>query len=215
MARDASFMTGLRAHLKAQKPLKLVMLGDSISTEADASALANVHPHQGGYPRLLADHLQAQFHAPVTFVNLSKGGMDVAWGATRLADAIAEKPDLFLLAFGMNDASGHRTPEDLAKISGQIITPLRAALPACTVILVSSMTANSEWIHAAPDLYPRYATALGTLVGPGVALADVTSVWTAVIARKSFLDLTGNGLNHPNDFGHRLYAETIQAVIGK
>jgi hypothetical protein len=26
-------------------------------------------------------------------------------------------------------------------------------------------------------------------------------------------DLTGNGLNHPNDFGHRLYAQGVLELI--
>ena len=30
---------------------------------------------------------------------------------------------------------------------------------------------------------------------------------------KRDLDLTGNGLNHPNDFGHRLYAQAIVSVL--
>jgi len=30
-----------------------------------------------------------------------------------------------------------------------------------------------------------------------------------LLERKSVYDLTGNGINHPNDFGHRVYAQTI------
>ena len=36
---------------------------------------------------------------------------------------------------------------------------------------------------------------------------------TDLLARKSDFDLTGNGLNHPNDFGHRLYAQMILALL--
>ncbi len=204
----------LRAKLRAKQPAKLVMLGDSISTGGDASAVAQVWPHQPGYPGLVARALETRFGGKVTLSNLSKGGMDSKWGATRVADVIAEKPDLLLVAFGMNDASGHRPPGQLAEVTRQIITPVRAALPDCAVIVVSPMTANSEWIHAAPELYPAYAQALGGLTGRGIAFADVTAVWSAVEARKKHFDLTGNGLNHPNDLGHRLYAETILAVIG-
>ena len=52
-----------------------------------------------------------------------------------------------------------------------------------------------------------------SFVGPGVALADVTEVWTWMNRHKHFLDLTGNGLNHPNDFGHRLYAQCILQLL--
>ncbi len=207
-------LDGLRAKLRAKQPVKFVMLGDSISTEADASALAKVWPHQPGYPSLVARALETRFGGKVTLKNLSKGGMDSKWGVTRVPDVIAEKPDLFLVAFGMNDASGRRTADEFARVTKQIIEPVRAAFPECAVILVSSMTANSEWIHSAPELYPAYAKSLAQLTGPGIALADVTSAWTAVESRKKHFDLTGNGLNHPNDFGHRLYAETILAVIG-
>lgn len=30
---------------------------------------------------------------------------------------------------------------------------------------------------------------------------------------KNFLDLTGNGVNHPNDFGHRVYARVLSALL--
>lgn len=204
----------VRARLHAKQPVKLVVLGDSISTEADASAIANVWPNQPGYPTLVARGLETRFGSKVTLTNLSKGGMDSKWGATRVPNVLAEKPDLLFVAFGMNDASGRRTAEEFAKVTKQIIEPVRAARPDCAIVLVATMTANSEWVHAAPELYPQYATALAKLTGPGIALADVTTVWSAIESRKKHFDLTGNGLNHPNDFGHRLYAETILSVIG-
>ena len=52
------------------------------------------------------------------------------------------------------------------------------------------------------------------LTGPGCALADVTTFWLALLERKGALDLTGNGLNHPNDFGHRFYADVVLATVG-
>ena len=54
---------------------------------------------------------------------------------------------------------------------------------------------------------------LKKLVQPGVALADVTQVWTEMLRQKPDFDLTGNGLNHPNDFGHRLYAQALLQVL--
>lgn len=35
-----------------------------------------------------------------------------------------------------------------------------------------------------------------------IVYADVYSVWQFVFERKGFFALTGNGVNHPNDFGH-------------
>ncbi len=204
----------LRTRLKAQQRVKLVMLGDSISTEADASALSKAAPNQPGYPTLVSQALEAQFGSKTTLINLSKGGMDAKWGVSRVSDVIAAQPDLFLVAFGMNDASGKRRPEDFVRLTREIFEPVRVALPDCTVILVSPMTANSEWSHAAPETYPQYATELAKLVGPDVAFADVTALWTAIESRKKHNDISGNGLNHPNDYGHRIYAEVILKTIG-
>lgn len=203
----------LRERLKAQQPTKIVVLGDSISTEADASALSKTAPNQPGYPTLVSQALEAKFGAKTTLVNLSKGGMDSAWGVSRVADVIAEKPDIFLVAFGMNDASAKRKAEDFVKFTRQIFEPVRAALPDCTVILVSSMTAHGEWKHASPEIYPQYAAAQSALIGPYVAFADVTAVWTSIESRKSHMDISGNGLNHPNDYGHRIYADVILKTI--
>ena len=205
----------LRERLKARQRLKIVMLGDSISTEADASALSKAEPNQPGYPTLVSQALEAKFGSRTTLVNLSKGGMDSAWGVNRVDDVIMEKPDLLLVAFGMNDASAKRKTEDFANFTRQIFEPVRAALPECTVILVSSMTANSEWSHASPELYPQYAAAQAALVGPNVAFADVTAVWTSIDSRKKHMDISGNGLNHPNDYGHRIYAGVILKTISQ
>ena len=41
----------------------------------------------------------------------------------------------------------------------------------------------------------------------------MTAVWQTLLARKHYLDMTGNGVNHPNDYGHRLYAQVILALL--
>ena len=64
-----------------------------------------------------------------------------------------------------------------------------------------------------PELYPAYAAEMKKLAGPGCAIADVTTVWTTLLEHKGVLDLSGNGLNHPNDFGHRIYADVVIELI--
>ncbi|MED5284960.1 MAG: hypothetical protein VYC71_03240 [Planctomycetota bacterium] len=41
---------------------------------------------------------------------------------------------------------------------------------------------------------------------PAFELADLTAVWGEMLKQKR-LGLTGNRINHPNDFGHRVYAQ--------
>lgn len=204
----------IRARLAAKQPIKLVVLGDSISTGLNASMTGNAPPQQPGYPGLVAQGLEQRFGSKVTLVNLSVSGMSASWGLSQADAVIKETPDLFLCAFGMNDASGKIHPELFANTLRALVDKVRAAHPGCATIVVSSMTANPEWIHATPPLYPAYAAALEKLTGPGIAAANVTSVWMALLERKQVLDFTGNGLNHPNDFGHRIYADVILGVIG-
>ena len=47
----------------------------------------------------------------------------------------------------------------------------------------------------------------------GVALADMTSFWEEMLEHKRDWDLTGNGVNHPNDFGHRVYAQVLSSLL--
>ena len=212
-AVDATGLARTRARLRAKQPVKIVMLGDSISTGANASGVVDAPPGQMGYPDLVVDGLSRRFGGPVTLTNLSVGGMNAPWGVGQMTAAIAEEPDLFLIAFGMNDASGRCSPSKYRKDTARMASVMRTARPDCDVICVATMTANHDWQFAAPDFYPAYRDQLLTLRKPGLAVADVTSVWSWIVARKKFLDLAGNGVNHPNDFGHRLYADVILALF--
>jgi hypothetical protein len=41
----------------------------------------------------------------------------------------------------------------------------------------------------------------------------MTSALDMMMSRKNYLDVTGNGLNHPNDFGYRVLAEVVLTAI--
>jgi lysophospholipase L1-like esterase len=211
---DADGLELTLERLKAKESIKVLMLGDSISTGANASGTVGAPPGLMGYPDLVADGLRQRFGVTVELKNLSVGGMNAPWGVEQMAIATGEKPDLFLIAFGMNDASGRYPPSKYRKDVARMAAVMRAACPDCDVICVATMTANATWQYAAPELYPAYLEQLLTLREPGVAVADVTSVWSWIVERKKFLDLAGNGVNHPNDFGHRLYADVILALLG-
>ena len=94
--------------------------------------------------------------------------------------------------------------------------PARAAsalAATATAILVAPMLGHGEWTATPREMFPKYRDELKKLADEGVALADVTAVWELMLKNKHDLDLTGNGLNHPNDFGHRLYAQAVLSVL--
>ena len=198
--------------LRDREPLRVVVLGDSISTGCNASGWAGGKPFQPAYPDLVRRMLQRRYRGPVNVTNLSVGGMDSAWGLTMVGKVVEARPDLVLLAFGMNDASGRPAADFGAKIAATI-DAIRAKRPEAEFILVATMVGNPDWVALKPELFPRYRDALANLRGPGVALADVTTVWGEFLRLKRDCDQTGNGVNHPNDFGHRVYAQVIGAIL--
>lgn len=200
------------AKLRSGKPLRIVVIGDSISTGCNASGWASAPPYQPAYPELVRLILQKQFGSDVSLTNLSVGGMSTPWALTMLDQVVAEKPDLVIFAFGMNDSSGRPANEFQANTK-KAIDAIRSKLPDAEFILVATMVGNPAWISLKQELFPAYRDALLALRAPGVAVADVTSVWLEILRLKSDRDQTGNGVNHPNDFGHRIYAQVIASLL--
>lgn len=209
----ANALPGVMRKLRVADPVSITLLGDSISFGLNASGVVDAPPHQPAYGDLFAKALGARFGSPITFRNPSVSGMSAAWGIEQAPGVAAARPDLVLIAFGMNDASGRLAPDQYAAQIAQIMADIRKDHPPAEFILVATMLGNADWIHATPALYPQYRDALKTLAGPGVAIADLTSVWETLLARKTYADLTGNGVNHPNDFGHRVYAQVLLSMM--
>jgi len=205
-------MPGVLGKLKRQQPITLCMVGDSITAGANASKVIGVEPFQPSYGELVALGLEKAFGAKVTFRNFGVGGWTSEQGLAQIGRVTTRsKPDLAIIAFGMNDAGG-----DLAKFAGNIrgmMDAIKAAAPEAEFVLVAPMLPNADWHAMKMENFPLIRQALAGLCGKGAVLADLTSVWTDLLKRKSFYDLTGNGLNHPNDFGHRIYAQTILAQL--
>ncbi|MHB9027577.1 MAG: SGNH/GDSL hydrolase family protein [Candidatus Latescibacterota bacterium] len=199
--------------LKSRAPFTLVLYGDSISEGYNASGFTKVAPYMPPYGQLLALTLEAQYRKPIRFANQSLAGKSTTWGVENIGKVAAEKPDLVLLAFGMNDASGNMPPEMFAANIRKMMGAVRKDNPSAEFILIATMTGNPEWTFSSPDLYLRYREALAELCGKGAALADLTAVWTEILKFKKFADITGNGVNHPNDFGHRLYAMMLAGLL--
>lgn len=200
------------ARLRGGETLTMCLLGDSISEGYNASSFIGVPPYQPAYGDLVVAGLQREYGALVTFHNFATAGWTSDDGLGAIDEVAAEQPDLVLVAFGMNDA-GYADPADYAANLRAIVGGIRREAPQAELVLVSSMLPNPVWHYPQVDRFAGYRLALADLCGPGVILADVTRLWAEVMARKTPYDLTGNGINHPNDFGHRLYAHTILSLL--
>lgn len=200
------------ARLAAKEPVRIVLLGDSISTGCNASAWAGAAPFQPPYQDLLVMNLKAVYGADVSLRNLAVGGTNTAWGRSQIGKVIEAKPDLVILAFGMNDAAGCSAKDYQANILA-MIDAVRGAAPEVEFILIATMLGNRDWTTLKHERFAEFRDVLAELCGPGVALADMTSIWAEMLRHKKDADLTGNGVNHPNDFGHRVYAQVLSAIL--
>ncbi len=200
------------ATLKAGESLTIGVSGDSIAAGGDASGLNKVAPHQPAFPELVTQQLGQSYQSAITLKNRAISGWSIANGNADLDALLAEKPQLIIMAYGMNDV-GRRDPAWFKQQAEEFIQHARKADPHIELILVTPMLGHVEWIHTPREMFFLYRDELQSLCGPGIVLADVTSVWHELLQTKHDLDLTGNGLNHPNDYGHRLYAQVLLSLL--
>jgi acyl-CoA thioesterase I len=212
-AKAATDLPRTTRRLQRREPLTICLTGDSISEGYDASGFHTLPPFQPPFAALVASALQHHSGPNVQLHNFGTAGWtttDALWDTERIT---AVNPDLVVVAFGMNDAAYAEADEYEGNVS-KLVAAVRADVADVEFILVSPMlpTPECKWlVHAR---FALYRDALAHRTGDGVALADVTRLWTDLLARKDPHDLSGNGWNHPNDFGHRIYAQTILAVMG-
>lgn len=200
------------ARLRTKQPLTLAVSGDSISEGYNASNFSGAPPWMPPYPDLVAAQLRASYGADVKLVNRAVGGWNVARGQGDLDSLLATNPHLVVIAYGMNDVGG-RNPEGYRAAIADMLARIKKHDPNTEVILVATMLGNSQWVHTPREMFRPYRDALASFVGPGVALADLTDLWEQLLVHKREIDVNGNGVNHPSDFGHRLYAQVILALL--
>lgn len=197
------------AKLEAKQEIQIALNGDSISAGYNASKFGNTAPHQPAYGELVALGLQKKYGSKVTFRNYAVSGWNTTRGLQRVREEklTDQKPDLVIIAYGMNDVFARDAATYKANIK-TMIDEYRAANSDTEFVLVATMLGNVEW-GMPMEQFDLYRKALLELRGPGIEVADLTTVWSELLKRKSFYDLCGNGVNHPNDFGHGVYAQVI------
>jgi acyl-CoA thioesterase I len=200
------------AKLRGKQKFSLAVSGDSISEGYNASGFSGAPPWMPPYPHLIAAQLHATYGTEVELHNRAVGGWNVARGQGDLDALLATNPDLVIIAYGMNDV-GTRNPEAYRASIADMLARIRKHNADTEVILVATMLGNADWIHTPREMFAPYRDALASFVGSGVALADLTDVWQHLLERKREIDVNGNGVNHPSDFGHRVYAQVILALL--
>ena len=201
----------VRAKLRASDTLKIVLHGDSISEGYNSGKFTNTPPYLPCYMEQVCNELPGEHK----FINRAVGGKGIKFPRTIFEEWIGDQPDLMVIAYGMNNFSS-MPPEDFIGELNWMIEENRKVSPATEYIIVTPMTGNPEWKPTVPGPDLKYAQAMRDYVKKSdltIALADVQKVWRKILGRKKFYDLSGNGVNHPNDYGHRIYASALLDLL--
>jgi len=200
-----------RSPYLAQTPeiRRMVALGDSITEGYNASGYIGGPPRRPPYAGLTAQALGAELF------NLGRNGASVDLFESLIGRTVELRPDLVTVAYGMNDLTRYSAEQYLEKIASGV-GKLRRELPRALIAVISPMSGNPEWSRTPVEKTLAFAEALSRWTAhERIVFADVSAVWEFVLERKGFFSLTGNGVNHPNDFGHFLYAKTVLAALGR
>ena len=205
--------------LKNGEKVHILFNGDSITTGANSSGCEaiGVKPHIPPFPALFADKIEKTYNAKIGLENIAVGGTSSAWGVEQSAKYLKEaKPvDLYVVAFGMNDGSGRIPAGEYISNIKKIITGARAIYPTCEFVLIAPMLPNP----VLPGFDGTQRDYAGPLLGleeefAGVAVANVTEMHDYLLTKKRYQDMTGNNVNHPNDFLARIYAQILLKTFG-
>jgi lysophospholipase L1-like esterase len=197
-----------RERLKRGEALKVVAFGDSITAGGDATAPELIY-----WQRWLTALRQRYPKAQITGVNGATGGDTTEQGLARLEEKVlAAKPDLVLVAFGMNDQNVGFVPLEKFEQNLRTMVDRTRAGTGAEIILLSSCLPNPNW-HWTSGKMPEYGRATGEVAREKqCAFADVLTNWDAVVKAKKPEDLLANNVNHPNDFGHWIYFQVLERL---
>ncbi len=200
--------------LEAGGSLSVLFTGDSITEGANSSGPIGAPPHLPSWRKLISSGLERRYGVKVPAANVSMGGQISAWGAEKaLKAAQIHAPNLLVVAFGMNDGS-HKVPVAVFKANIQSILDIyKGRHPAMEAILVASIEPNPN-ARDFVGYQQENAQALLELEGPGVAVADVNALHRALMQTKAYEDMTGNNVNHLNDYTARMQAQVVLQTIG-
>ena len=201
-------LAGARVRLAAGGPFTVVAFGDSITNGGEASS-----PELVFWRRWIAD-LQTKYPtARITGLNGATGGDTTTRGLERLpSKVLGARPDLVIVAFGMNDHNRRGVPPpEFERQLTDIVARVRSGSGAA-VVLVSAFPPNPRWVHGTRRMGEYAAITARVAAANGCAYADVHGLWQVMTARKRSEDLLANNINHPNDFGHWIYYRALSAT---
>lgn len=206
----------LKAKLKAGDDVKLAAIGDSVAEGCSSSGHFNHAPFMDNWVTQVADGLERKYDGNVTAENLAVGGMKSDWGAAaaQVNKIIAAEPDMVMIHFGINDNGASVTAGSYYDNMEAIVAGVLAELPDCEFMLIKAFPANP--VSYDSKLFSQYWKKLDDLAAQKDCRSytlDMYNPGLTLLNAKKYADVTGNGINHVNDYSSRLYTMNILSAL--
>lgn len=223
----------MKEKLAKQQGVHLVFFGDSITAGWEASgademtidmySLQPLHVSSKRYPympvwaELVTKCLKRQYPgAEITKDNLAAGGSHTQWGIEHMEELFGRvaAPDVVFIGFGMNCM--WEPAEVYIQRIQRMMAFVKGRNPDCEFVLYPAMVANPEMAAYQHHNMQEFEEKLLELAQgeAGIAAAPIYSRFRELIHRgKEYYEISGNCVNHPNDFSIRVYAQTIWAAM--
>ncbi|HOW37279.1 MAG TPA: SGNH/GDSL hydrolase family protein [Bacillota bacterium] len=214
-AYDGTTLPNLMAKLEAQDPIRITAIGDSVLAGCSSSAYFNREPYMPNFMELTEEGLEEYYGNEVQLTNLSVGGTTSFWGSnpTNLVDIKESAPDVLFIHFGINDCGSGTSPNAFRDNIELMILSIREDLPGCEFVLFTAFAPNGNAYDQMR--FEDYWEKLRLLESnhPGVKVIDLWSLSQTLLETKIYEDMTGNGINHVNDFSSRIYLMSILSTF--
>ena len=194
--------------LRNGKKLKIALFGDSISNAANSSWEMGFKGYEHWCIQALQE-IEKLYDAKIELLNVSRSGYGTQWAKTVISEKFAgQDVDVAVIAFGMNDAPSGMSVDEFTDNISEIIEGIKEIRRDTEFILISTPVPNKDCAHIYKE-QKNYIQGLKKLEKEGVTVLDMTSVFLWLLRRKYYCEISGNNLNHPNDFGYAFYTDAF------
>lgn len=187
---------------------RVLAAGDSITLGAHTPAQELFGSDADSYVGMLRSY----FSGIATVDGFSTSGSTLSMLTSAIDGILAasNKPQILLIAYGMNDhTAGVSGVSAFQSAIDSIVTKCLAA--SCRPILIGFFKKNEKWRLIDPAAVTAYNNALATVASNrSVPFVNISSAWDEMGTHKNrMLDMTGDNFHHPNVYGQRLYFSKI------
>ncbi len=232
-----SELPDVAAKLQNGEDVHIVFYGDSMTSGMSASGgLYDVYdttntgatipygwwlpPFTPNWMTLFVEGLKELYpESDITWENLSLGGQTADWGDKNIAaryKLLDKEPDLFLIGYGINDDGKENVTKDAFKAStAGIIDFIKNKKSDTSILLYGGNAVNdliSIYEQATEKLFADALYELGDEY-ENVAATSLTDIYLDIAKSKEPADYMADLGVHANDFGCRIYAQTMLTAM--